>query len=618
MPGNPIQYTSRTYATVLADINSDPLLVDKPDWFKRLIAGIMDVLSVIENASANQAFLRTAFTRKAVNDLAAMLDYYPAGQTESSGILMFDISASTGLPYTVAQADVAALYPGSLSNSLRKFEARGSLAFVATNYADPEPAANWVVGTSIVTTAANPGVTYVTGEKVRLTTSGTLPTGFALNTDYFVLLVTAGAGPTANQLKLYPTRAGAMAGGAGFIAFSTQGTGTHTITRLSRPITAYSQTTVPSFQLGVSDGTPWQEFRIAQTGVLKSVITITNSQGTWTRVDTPVYNIGTDLVFRLISNTDGSSTIRFGDGTYGAIPTQNQPINATYAWGGGAAANITTLGAISQYAGADANITGVYNATVFSGAAEYESIQTTKVLAPLLLKARDRFVTVGDGIALTLAWGSVGGTSISQAQVIQNAYGILSCAVVAVAAGTQGPLTAPQQAALQTYLISKTIMQAVNVVVIPGTFSLTLISANIHLSAGYTWASVLPYATLAFQLITSAAGQDIVNTYKGTGGIVSAIALINSIFSTGFGPADYTTVAAIINGLSAAGVRQFGDLIELSTLLELLIAYVPGVSYAVLTAVTIGGVVQTLSASWYYQCATTEILTAGTMTLTQV
>ena len=50
---NPISYTSRTFESILQDINDDDELIDKPNWFKRLIAGVGDVVSMWNNAAAN-------------------------------------------------------------------------------------------------------------------------------------------------------------------------------------------------------------------------------------------------------------------------------------------------------------------------------------------------------------------------------------------------------------------------------------------------------------------------------------------------------------------------------------------------------------------------------------
>lgn len=61
---NPIKYTSKDFDTILNDINNDPELADKPNWFKRAIAGIGDTISLWNDALANNLLLRTAFTRK--------------------------------------------------------------------------------------------------------------------------------------------------------------------------------------------------------------------------------------------------------------------------------------------------------------------------------------------------------------------------------------------------------------------------------------------------------------------------------------------------------------------------------------------------------------------------
>src|ERR1035437_9864541 len=86
---NPIRYTSRTYQTILSDINTDAVLAQKPNWFKRLIAGIGDSISIWLNSMVNLMFLRTSYTRSAVQDLCQLIDYYMAGQVTSTGQVMF-------------------------------------------------------------------------------------------------------------------------------------------------------------------------------------------------------------------------------------------------------------------------------------------------------------------------------------------------------------------------------------------------------------------------------------------------------------------------------------------------------------------------------------------------
>lgn len=69
---------------------------------------------------------------------------------------------------------------------------------------------------------------YWTGQKVRFTTSGTLPTGLALVTDYYLIKVSASTARVATSL------ANALAGTA--IAYTDAGTGTHTMTNQTRNV----------------------------------------------------------------------------------------------------------------------------------------------------------------------------------------------------------------------------------------------------------------------------------------------------------------------------------------------------------------------------------------------
>jgi hypothetical protein len=86
---NFIPYTARTFNTVLNAINSYPELADKQDWFKRLIAGSVDTLSMLINAAANNAYLRTCFTRQALIDICERMGYAIPPQTTSHGTMLF-------------------------------------------------------------------------------------------------------------------------------------------------------------------------------------------------------------------------------------------------------------------------------------------------------------------------------------------------------------------------------------------------------------------------------------------------------------------------------------------------------------------------------------------------
>ena len=100
---NPIQYTSRTFQTILSDINSDKELADKPEWFKRLIAGVGDVMSMCLDAQANNSYLETAFTRDAVKKLCQLIGYKLAVHTTSTGKLKFYLADTTVFTITVTK-----------------------------------------------------------------------------------------------------------------------------------------------------------------------------------------------------------------------------------------------------------------------------------------------------------------------------------------------------------------------------------------------------------------------------------------------------------------------------------------------------------------------------------
>jgi len=239
MAGNPLQYTSRTYLTILADINADATLADKPDWWKRMVAGLGDTLSFQNNASANQAFLRTAFTKQAVADLCEQIDYFPTPRVMSSGSLMFDIIPTLSFPYTIAVTNLAAMAPGSVAVPSRRFESR--LPLTVTSSTEATAYTTWTVADDKITVAN----VYTTGEKVRLSFSATPPTTVpqvAVSTDYFAIYVDA------TNIRLATSRANAIAGT--YIDITAQGTGNHTFTRLSRTATAYQQTTIASYKVG--------------------------------------------------------------------------------------------------------------------------------------------------------------------------------------------------------------------------------------------------------------------------------------------------------------------------------------------------------------------------------
>jgi hypothetical protein len=555
----PIKYTSRDYNSIIADINSDAELIDKPEWYKRIWAGVGDVLALYEDVVANESYLDTAFTRRAVKELCRMIDYELSEHSCSSGVLIFELNADTvAFPKTLLTANLVAQSAGTQTQSAKRFEARANVVMSSTSE------------TFTTNFAANSKLTvarvYTTGEKVRVSTTVTLPAPLVAGTDYWVIY------SSATTIYLATSRANAYLGTA--ITLTSDGAGVQTIKLYSAQATCYQQTSVASVSVGTSDGaTAWQKFNLPDRLILFDTLTVTINSVAWTQVDTLVESLSTDTDYKLYFNDDGSSYIEFGDGTYGKIP-ENFNVYVAYAYGGGSDSNISTLNRINSYAGGDADVSGVSNPVMFTGGGDHEEIESAKQLAPLLLKARERFVTVDDGKALVLAYAGV-----SQTIVIRNAYGILSCAVPIVPDGGGTPSGA-LRTAIQNYLIDKTILASVDVRVIDPDYEAISITMTVKMKTGYTFTTIKPYITLALRMMFTECGKELSGVYSG-GGVAAAITYINAKWSTSFSSSDYAQITRLLDNFTPA---EFGVSYQQSDVLGFIDSFVTGVDYCAVSS----------------------------------
>lgn len=586
--GNPFQYVSRTFNTILADINSDPDLADKPDWSKRMIAGLGDIFSMMLNAEANNNILRTAFTRQAVSDLLQLIDYELTEQITSSGTLLFYIPDSASFPFAVAQSDLAALSQSSGAASSKRFEGRAvkNVAAVSETITDSEV----TPGADTLTVTRD----YTTGEKVKITAAAP-PAPLVTLTSYYVIRIDA------TTIKLATTIANAYAGTA--IDITTTGTGNIVIDLYSFTVTAWQQEQKASQSIGTSDGvTEFQEFDIPDLNMLKDTLAVTINSLSYTRVDTLIESASIDKDYETRFNSDLSSKLLFGNGTYGILPPAFD-IDVVYAVGGGVDSNIGTLNRINIYAGSDSNIEGVSNSTTFTGGAAEIGIETGKVLGPLLLKARNRFVTGEDGEALALAFGGS-----SQVQVNENVWGVLSSQVLGIASGG-GNLSAPIKAALQTYLIERTILESIDARVEDATITAKAVTSAAKMRSGFVYADEEVYFDLAWQLFFTETGKEIYDLFLDSG-IVQTVTLINTIFSTLFGESDYDQVQNLVEALNPIliGYRTVGeDDIQESDAFAYVAGYVFSIDY-----ITIG------APAFPIALADDEITTVGALTTTEI
>jgi hypothetical protein len=578
---NPFRLTSRTMITLLADINMDAELADKPSWYKRLIAGIGDHDSLLIDAEANNKFLGTTFTRRACVEAARYIDYEAAPRTTAYGILLFYLNSTVSYPLSVDVSDLVAQTQGSITASSKRFEARAGFTLAAA------------VAETFTVNAGDDQLAvariYTIGEKVRFITSGTLPAGLSLATDYWVIYVDA------THIRIATSLANALTGT--YIDITTAGTGTQTITLYSIQVTCYQQYARPQTIIGRGDSvTDWQEFLLQDRDILRDTIEITINSLAWTWVLSFIDSGPTSRHFRALFDTDGSCRIQFGDGIHGARPG-DFTIAGEHATGGGSSSNVTVINSVNLYAGGNANISGVMNPTALNGGADEETMISIQRNAPLLLKARDRFVTSPDGEALALNYGG-----LTKVMVTSNYYGVFSARVIAIATGGGNP-SAPLKAAIQAYLIERTLLEGVDIRFVDATITPISAAVQVNISSGYTFANVQPFVILALRLFFTECADEIKDLYIGNG-IVAAVAWLNAKWSTTFGVANYEQISTLLDHLYP---RKFGDDIQASDVLGYIDSFVDGVNY-----------VLALTPTFPIVIANDETTSAGTMTVTAV
>jgi len=579
---NPIQFTSRTFNTVLNDINSDPELADKPNWFKRIWAGIGDVISMWINAMGNNLVLRTSYTRQNTADLLELIDYFLNPQDTSSGAILFYIDKNASFPFNVSTADLKAQTAGSLNVSSKIFEARSGITVSEVTEGFLPGAVN--TGTDTITVVR----VFTTGEKVVFSGSD-LPLPLVVDTEYWIIKVSD------TLIRIATSLENAYSGT--FIDLLDQGTGTHDIKLLSVSVTVYQQETQDSRSVGSSDGiTDWQDFSLVEESIVDDTLVIEINGDIYIKVDTLVFSGPTDKNYELIYTTDNVGVIRFGDGEYGIVPPAFD-INATFAIGGGSDSNISVIDSLNIYAGANSNIVGVSNQSTLSGGDNPESIATGKRLGPLLLKARERFITAEDGEALAEAFGG-----FSQVKVNENAFGVLSAQVIGIANGG-GNASAQLKSDLEDYLISRTILESIDVRVQDATFLTQNVTSAIKLLPGFTFVNVQPFTVLAWQLFFSETGKEIFDNFEASG-ITSAVNLINTIFSTSFGAENFDQIQKLIENLV---YRTVGGDVQESDALGYVDNNVNGVDYLTVAV-----------PSFPITVDVDEITTDGTMTITEI
>lgn len=177
---------------------------------------------------------------------------------------------------------------------------------------------------------------------------------------------------------------------------------------------------------------PNQEFVLTQTPFIDTLPAassgVTDAVGTWTQVDSFLNSTSTDMHYTITVDENDRATIRFGNGTNGAIPSGT--ITVSYTIGGGVAGNVDA-GRINRIVGSFTDVLAnpvtvtTTNVDAASGGADRESNESIRQRAPETLRvlnravAREDFEIVArqvDGVARALML-----TSNEDAAIAENA-----------------------------------------------------------------------------------------------------------------------------------------------------------------------------------------------------
>ncbi len=158
----------------------------------------------------------------------------------------------------------------------------------------------------------------------------------------------------------------------------------------------HSETRVETY---VSDGTPFQRFRMGSSPYLDGTMQIDTPLGTWTEVSNFLRSASGDRHFVTTIDSQERVSVVFGNAHTGAIPTS--PITFTYKTGGGTAGRLPA-DALTVIEGSFADANGnavtvqVTNLNATDGGDPRESDAEIKVNAPAFVEIAQRAVSRSD------------------------------------------------------------------------------------------------------------------------------------------------------------------------------------------------------------------------------
>ena len=163
--------------------------------------------------------------------------------------------------------------------------------------------------------------------------------------------------------------------------------------------------------IGVSDGTKYQEFYISRSGVVEIQEVVINNEA-WNYADSFVEYSEEDKIYTTEIDAWQRGKIIFSDGKNGAIPSNGEYISVTYRVGNGIKGNVApntiiNVRDIAKDAEGNTIQIKVVNEDWASGGSEPESIASIKLRAPRFFMTQDRCVTQQDYETFAMNYGGI-------------------------------------------------------------------------------------------------------------------------------------------------------------------------------------------------------------------
>lgn len=211
-------------------------------------------------------------------------------------------------------------------------------------------------------------------------------------------------------------------------------------------------------------------FRLSQTPIIDGSIKVTVNGTVWAEVENLATENESQEIYEVRTLASGVTTLRFGDGTFGAMLPTDAVLIVSYRVGGGSIGNIPLNSIASSITGFLVSFSNPVNISVRNetaagqGGRNAETLEEARVNIPFHTKTNNRAVTLDDWQALARSFAHPEHGSVAYARAdVRTQNSLLEGNIVYLYAWTTGPedalvpLNSQLKTALKEFLKTKAV-----------------------------------------------------------------------------------------------------------------------------------------------------------------